>query len=470
MTAEGIVSALRSGVVPAQGLDLFATGLEDLEAAVGHELDFVATGQGVSKWIRGEYGSGKTFAARYLCARARQRNFATAEVQISINDTPLHHLETVYRRLVERLETTADGPNAFEAIVDTWLYQVGNEVQTLHQLREDDPGFAEATGRHLEDKLAELSKRNPAFAQVLRAYQRAQHANDNPTAQGLLAWLSGQPHTERSILKAAGTHGKIDGQAALTFLRGLLQLLRQTGYPGLVVVLDEVETIQRMNAEAREKSLNALRQLIDALAGDQLPGLYLVVTGTRDFFEGYKGLKALPPLYQRVQVEFGDDARFDNLRAPQVRLQPFDEERLLTVGRRVRALYPAQNAERLQARISDAFLAALVAEGEQRVRRQGGDRAAGVPARARRRDGPGGPARGLRSAHALRARADGSEAQRRGTGREEGPRRSAWNELGENPELSPSPRGGEGRGEGWRLERAELNVATGSGGSGRRSH
>ena len=62
---------------------------------------------------------------------------------------------------------------------------------------------------------------------------------------------------------------------------------------GLVVVLDEVETVQRMNAPTREKSLNALRQLMDMLATDDLPGLYLVVTGTRDFFEGYKGLKGL---------------------------------------------------------------------------------------------------------------------------------------------------------------------------------
>ena len=360
MTAAGIVSALRSGVVPAQGLELFATGLESLEAAVGEELDFVATGQGVSKWIRGEYGTGKTFAARYLCARARQRNFATAEVQISVNDTPLYHLETIYRRLTERLETAEDGPHAFEAIIDTWLYQVGNEVKSLQQLGEDDPRFAEATGQRLEDKLADLSKRNPAFAQVLRAYQRAQHANDNATAQGLLAWLAGEPHTGRSVLKEAGTRGKLDGQAALTFLGGLLQLLRQSGYAGLVVVLDEVETIQRMNAQAREKSLNALRQLMDALAGAQLPGLYLVVTGTSDFFEGYKGLKALPPLHQRVVVDFSEDARFDNLRAPQVRLQAFDEERLLIVGRRVRQLYPAKNAARVQAKISDAFLETLV--------------------------------------------------------------------------------------------------------------
>lgn len=360
--ASSIVSALRSGVVPAQGLELLATGLEALESAVVEELDFVATGKGLSKWIRGEFGAGKTFAARHLCARARQRQFATAEVQISVNDTPLHHLETIYRRLIEQLQTESDGPHAFRDVVEGWLYQVGDEVSRASGLSEDDPAFADATEQRLEDKLSELSKRNPSFAQVLRAYHRATHDGDFATAAGLLAWLSGQPHTAHSVLKAAGTKGKLDGQAALTFLGGLLQLLRQSGYQGLVLVLDEAETIQRMSSDTREKSLNALRQLIDALATDQLPGLYLVVTGTRDFFEGYKGLKALAPLHQRVQVTFTDDARFDNLRAPQVRLLPFDEERLLTVGRRVRDLYLAKNGERVSARVTDAFLAALVGQ------------------------------------------------------------------------------------------------------------
>ena len=117
-----------------------------------------------------------------------------------------------------------------------------------------------------------------------------------------------------------------------------------------------------MNAQTREKSLNALRQFMDMLAADQLPGLYLVVTGTTDFFEGYKGLKALTPLYQRVQVTFGENPRWDNLRATQVRLLPFTVERLKVVGRRVRDLYPAQHPERVEERVDDRFLDALVAQ------------------------------------------------------------------------------------------------------------
>ncbi len=359
--ARDIVAALRSGAVPRDGLSHFATGLDRLLPEIDAELDEVAAGEGRgrSKWIRGEYGSGKTFATRLLCARARASGFATTEVQISINDTPLHHLETVYRRLMEQLATDAHGVGAFRAVVDAWLYEIGEEVSRLKGTTEDDPQFGALVEARLEEKLAELSKRNPAFAQVLRAYHRALEEGDFQGAHGLLAWLAGQPHIDRSITARAGVKGAIDGQAALTFLRGVLMVLRQSGHRGLVLVLDEVETIQRMPPPTREKSLNALRQLVDMLADNALPGLYLVVTGTPAFFDDYKGLKGLAALHQRIATKFEDDPQFDNLRAPQVRLLPFDKSRLVEVGRRVRSIYRARHPERLEARAGDRFLEAL---------------------------------------------------------------------------------------------------------------
>jgi len=359
--ARDIVSALRSGLVPRSGLHHFAVGMDALMGAIGEEMGFVGGSppRGLAKWMRGAYGSGKTFATRYLCAQARALGFATSEVQISINDTPLHQLETVYRRLMERLTTAADGQGAFQAIVDGWIFQLGEEVQRIRGLSEDDPGFSDAVEARLEDRLAELSASNPAYAQVLRGYHRALQAGEFGNAQGLLGWLAGQPHIGREVTATAGVRGQVDGAAALAFLRGLLLLLRQSGHAGLVVVLDEVETIQRMQSNTREKALNVLRQLVDMLANEELPGLYLVVTGTPDFFEGYRGVKGLPPLYQRVQTSFGPDARFDNLRAPQVRLPAFDAARLLIVGKRIRDLFPAKHADR-KSKVSDAFVTALV--------------------------------------------------------------------------------------------------------------
>ncbi len=361
--ARQIISALRSGTVPRLGLHHFATGLDPLLEVFDEELAETAegSGHGRSKWVRGEYGSGKTFATRLMCARARQNGFATSEVQVSINDTPLHKLETVYRRLMERLTTDADGENAFKAVVDGWLFEIGEEVTRLKGLAETDPSFADAVEQRLDDKLNQLGKEASPFALALRAYHRAMLESDFATAQGLLAWLAGQPLIDRALLSKAHVKGAVDGQAALSFLRGVLVLLRQSGYQGLVLVLDEVETIQRMpNQATRDKCLNVLRQLMDMLQVDQLPGLYLMVTGTPELFDGYKGIKSLQPLYDRVNVRWGDNPLHDNLRATQVRLLPFDQDRLYQVGQRVREIFPAKNDGRVLEKVNDAFLRSLV--------------------------------------------------------------------------------------------------------------
>src|SRR5690606_18797076 len=107
--------------------------------------------------------------------------------------------------------------------------------------------------------------------------------------------------------------GDIDSGSALGFLQGLLTVLKDCGYPGLLVVLDEIETLQRMRSDIRDKSLNALRQLIDEIDKGSLPGLYLVITGTPAFYEGQQGVQRLTPLAQRLAVDFDTDSRFDSV-------------------------------------------------------------------------------------------------------------------------------------------------------------
>ena len=144
-------------------------------------------------------------------------------------------------------------------------------------------------------------------------------------------------------------------------LQGLLVVLRDAGHPGLLVVLDEVETLQRVRGDVRDKALNALRQLIDEVDAGRFPGLYLMITGTPAFFEGPSGLSRLPPLAQRLHVDFATDRRFDNPRAVQIRLAGFRRESLVRLGARVRDLYAdgSSAADRLRATVDDAYLAAL---------------------------------------------------------------------------------------------------------------
>jgi hypothetical protein len=346
---EDILSALRRGTVPSSGLDALAVGIETFARTLDEELAAVAAGRGGFKAVRGEYGTGKTFFGRWLQERARARGFAATEVQINETETPLHRLETVYRRLVEHLGTADTASGAFRGVIDGWFYALEQDVLADASV---DPNDAEEllsrTDTLMEARIATISKTAPAFSAVLRTYRRALAAGDGMLADGLISWL-------------AGIKGDLDHFGATNFLVGLLTILRDSGFSGLVLVLDEVETLQRMRTDTREKGLNALRQWIDEIGAGRYPGLYLVVTGTPAFFDGSQGVQRLAPLAQRLHVDFGTDRRFDNPRAVQIRLAPFDHTALLAIGRRVRDIYVEgrPHEQRLRSIVDDSYLDTL---------------------------------------------------------------------------------------------------------------
>src|SRR4051812_22234204 len=128
MRRKEIVAALRNGTVPRRGVEVLATGLDRYQAALDEELERAALGQGVFKAVRGDYGTGKTFFARWVEHRALSRGFAVSEVQISETETPLHKMGTVYRRAMESLRTAEWEEGAFRSLVGRWFFALEEEV------------------------------------------------------------------------------------------------------------------------------------------------------------------------------------------------------------------------------------------------------------------------------------------------------------------------------------------------------
>jgi hypothetical protein len=280
----------------------------------------------------------QSLTQRWIESVRRAGGFATSEVQVSETETPLHRWETVYRRLAERLATADTPDGALRSIVDAWFYTLEEDVLASGKVDPSDAqGLLAATDALVEQRLSVISRTAPAFSAVLRAFRRALVADDTALAE--IAWL--QPNAAAAVKRAAGVKGDLDPFGAMHFLAGLLTVLRDSGRPGLVLVLDEVETLQRMCADSREK-LNALRQLLDEMDSGHYPGLFLLVTGTSAFFDGPQGIQRLPPLAQRIHTDFATDARFDNPRAVQIRLPGFNLDSLVSVGARVRGLFAEQ--------------------------------------------------------------------------------------------------------------------------------
>jgi len=359
---QEIIDALRRGTVPRSSLDAFAVGLERCESALDEELTKVSASGSVFKAVRGEYGCGKTFFSRWLGDRARKLGFATSEVQVSETETPLHRLETVYRRLTERLATADTSQGALRNIVDGWFYTLEEDVLAEGAIdANDEARLLARTNELLEQRLAKVSEAAPMFSAALRGYRQAHGDGDQATADGILAWLAGQPNVAANAKRFAGVKGDIDHYGALSFLQGVLTVLRDSGHAGLLLVLDEVETIQRVRSDVRDKSLNALRQLIDEVDSGRFPGLYLLITGTPAFFDGPQGIGRLEPLAQRLHVDFKTDVRFDNPRAVQIRLPAFDLERLCLVGCKVRDIFQEHSkvSDRIKQRCDDRYVRQL---------------------------------------------------------------------------------------------------------------
>lgn len=356
-----IIDALGRGTVPARGLDVMAVGLGRFAGAIDEELARVAAGGAVFKAVRGEWGSGKTFASRWFAERARRAGLATAEIQISETETPLHQLQTLYRRVAERLSVGDGEVGALRSVVDGWFYVLEEDVLAAGRVDEHDAaGLVAATTELMELRLGAVVRAAPAFGAVLRAYRLATATGDQATADGLLAWLGGQPNVAAAIKRTAGVKGEIDHRGAFSFLQGLLAILRDSGHAGLFLVVDEVETLQRVRSDSRDRSLNALRQMLDEIDGGRFPGLYLLITGTPAFFDGPQGAQRLAPLAQRLATDFTVDARFDNPRAVQLRLAGFDHARLVELGGRIRDVFASgvrgPGAERIRTLIDDSYV------------------------------------------------------------------------------------------------------------------
>ncbi|MFA6332597.1 MAG: BREX system ATP-binding protein BrxD [Methanoregula sp.] len=356
LLGTSIINALRRGTVPAGGLERIAVGLDVEEGVIGKQLDYVAQGGGDLKFIRGEYGCGKTFLVARALEIARAKGFVTSHVVISPG-TPLHKVKGVYQQICANLRTSGE-EHAMKAIVDTWLFGIEERLLSVDGKETDDATLAAATEREIEAALSGISEMNSALAATLRTYYRANNAGDFAIAQAALGWISAEPNIGRDLKQKAGIRGDIDDSIAFVFLRGLVSIIHGAGYSGLAIAIDEMETTQGLQRNQREKGYQTLVQIIDAIDSGGMPRCYFLFTGTPALFEGSRGIRSLPPLYDRISVV--QDDTFRNPRQPQIILSKFDTSKLELVALKVVDVYAEAYGEPDRERISHRFIRAMI--------------------------------------------------------------------------------------------------------------
>lgn len=359
---EHILERLRSGTVPERGLEAFSVGIDKQETEIRRQLGLASSGEGVFKFLRGGYGCGKTFMSRLAVLEAQSQGFATSFVVVSDNDLHFYKFDDVYRKVVQELGTNSCPRGALSDIIDRWIAKV-EDALIAGGADEDSGQFDAQVQQRMEEELASLTagKAPEDMARVLRAIFQLKQKGNIAEASALLAWLSGSENVSASAKKSAGIKGDIGSREALDYLQGILEITKAAGYKGLVIAIDEVETILRMRHDVRGKSLNGIRQICDA--ADRYRGLLWVFTGTPEFFDTQRGVAGLQPLHDRIK--FQNDGGFVSTRQPQLELKPFDASRLKEVALKLREIFPAGDRNRLMNTVTTDFIERLVAKTTQ---------------------------------------------------------------------------------------------------------
>jgi adenosylhomocysteinase len=351
-----IINALRRGTVPAGGLERIAVGLGMEEGVIGRQLDYVAQGGGDTKFIRGEYGSGKTFLVARSLEIARSKGFVTAQVVVS-PQVPLHKLRGIYQQVAASLRTREED-HALKTVIDTWLFSIEERLLSAGSTGGDDARLQAATEHEIETSLSSISEVNSALAAALRTYYRANNAGDFALAQAALGWIAAEPNIGRDFKAKAGIRGDIDDALAFTFLRGLVAVIHGAGYQGLAIAVDEMETTQGLQRSQREKGYQTLVTIIDALDRGGMPRCYFLFTGTPALYDGSRGIRSLPQLHDRISIV--QDDTFRNPRQPQIVLAKFDTAKLEQVALKVMDVYAQAYSEPDRERISHRFIRAMI--------------------------------------------------------------------------------------------------------------
>jgi hypothetical protein len=365
-----VFEKLRAGLVPERALDSYAVGIDKELGELDRQFGLVESGEGACKFLRGDYGCGKTFVARLAIERAQARGFATSFVVVSPNDLKFHRFDEVYNKVVSNLATATCERQALSDILDRWIGGIEDKLVSLGIDEDRDDFDAQVASRIAEDLASLTNGKVPAdFVRVVQTIFALKQQGQLAEANTLISWLSGSHNIDAGAKRHANIKGEVGSRDAMDYMRGVVEIVRAAGYRGLLIVIDEAETIIRQRSDSRHKSLNGIRQIVDA-AGSY-PRLLWLFTGTPDFFDSRMGVAGLAPLHDRLQ--FQTDGEFASRRQPQLQLRPFDRQRLIDVSKRLRALYVpllkegAKDSEVVRARverhrdkISDEFIAALV--------------------------------------------------------------------------------------------------------------
>ena len=297
------------GQPPEYGIQLINVGneeyLEVLRREYLHRLLTEARGSAF-KLVQGYFGGGKTHFLHCVRDLAWNENFLTAMVSLSRQECPFDDPHLVYKAVAGALTMppTEVMGMAVRGLPDVLRSWADSNLSGMSD---------EAFNTWYKGTALRIPVRNHNFRRAVAEFLRAYRQNDVQGESILEAWLHGDAvsHTD---LKRYGVFGIIERSNAFQSLCSMAQLFKGYGFPGVVLMFDEVDrNLSLISGKKLRTWVDNLRQVVDMCGGSELPGVLFLYAVPPEFMRNV--VPEYPALDQRLQCPLSM-----SLRSPQAAL------------------------------------------------------------------------------------------------------------------------------------------------------
>ena len=257
--AQTLINSLKGGVVPRVGLPYITVGRAAEIDALLRDVDIISDGGASFRFIVGRYGSGKSFLLQTIRNYVMAKNFVVVDADLSperrLQGTRGQGLAT-YKELIRNMSTkTKPEGGALSLILDRWISNVQQETALSANLSITDPGLAPLVEKKISAVIFSLNEMVHGFdfAKLLTLYYQSYVSGNDETKGKVLKWFRGEYATKSEAKQELGVNIIITDDDWYEYLKLFACFLKQAGYAGMLVLIDELVNIYKIpNAITRQ--------------------------------------------------------------------------------------------------------------------------------------------------------------------------------------------------------------------------
>ena len=336
--AQILINSLKGGVVPRVGLPYITVGRAAEIDALLKDVEMIEDGGASFRFIVGKYGSGKSFLLQTIRNYVMAKNFVVVDADLSperrLQGTRGQGLAT-YKELIKNMSTkTKPEGGALTLILDRWISNVQQQTMEEEGLSVSSPELPAKVEKKINQVIYSLNElvHGFDFAKLLSLYYRSYVDGDEEKKAKVIKWFRGE-YTTKSEAKA-----DLDVNIIITdddwyeYLKIFAYFLRQAGYAGMLILIDELVNIYKIpNSITRQYNYEKILTMYNDAMQGKASYLGVIMCGTPQSMEdNRRGVFSYEALRSRLtQGHYAGEHQ--DLMAPVIRLVPLTYEEMLVL-------------------------------------------------------------------------------------------------------------------------------------------